>query len=61
MPKDLGERITAISAIMLAFGSLIPTIRDQIPKSPGIVFIEILVYGESITTLLALFHSLLDP
>ena len=40
----LSNRIASISALMIAFVALIPTIRDQIPPNPKIVFIEILVY-----------------
>ncbi len=42
---------------MVAFAALIPTIRNQIPPHPGWIFIEILVYLEAATCLLALFQS----
>jgi len=56
--EDLGNRIQAISGLMIAFAALIPTIRNQIPPHPGWIFIEILVYLEAATCLLALFHSI---
>lgn len=43
---------------MVAFVALIPTIRSQIPPHPGWIFIEILVYLEAVTCILALFHSI---
>lgn len=43
---------------MVAFVALIPTIRSQIPPHPGWIFIEILVYLEAFTCILALFHSI---
>lgn len=42
---------------MVAFVALVPTIRSQIPPHPGWIFIEVLVYLEAATCLLALFHS----
>lgn len=56
--EDLGNRIQGISGLMIAFAALIPTIRNQIPPHPGWIFIEILVYLEAGTCLLALFHSI---
>jgi hypothetical protein len=56
--NTLSDRIASIAALMIAFVALIPTIRDQIPPNPRIVFIEILVYFETLTSLFALIHSL---
>jgi hypothetical protein len=56
--NNLADRIASIAALMIAFVALIPTIRDQIPPNPRIVFIEILVYFETLTSLFALIHSL---
>jgi hypothetical protein len=56
--NTLADRIASIAALMIAFVALIPTIRDQIPPNPRIVFIEILVYFETLTSLFALIHSL---
>lgn len=43
---------------MIAFVALIPTIRAQIPPNPNIVFVEYLVYSETLTSLFALIHSI---
>jgi hypothetical protein len=56
--ENLADRIASIAGLMIAFVALIPTIRDQIPPNPKIVFIEILVYFETLTSLFALIHSL---
>lgn len=56
--ENLADRIASIAALMIAFVALIPTIREQIPPNPKIVFIEILVYMETLTSLFALIHSL---
>jgi len=56
--NSLSDRIASIAALMIAFVALIPTIRDQIPPNPRIVFVEILVYFETLTSLFALIHSL---
>ena len=58
-PSDLGNRIQAIAALMVAFAALIPTIRGQIPPHPGWISIEFVVYLEAATCILALLHSLL--
>lgn len=54
----LADRINSIAGLMIAFVALIPTIRDQLPPTPQLTFIEILVYIESFTSMLALIHSL---
>lgn len=54
----LSDRIAAVATLVLAFAALIPTIRDQIPPNPSITFIEILVYFQTVPTLLAILHSL---
>jgi hypothetical protein len=57
-PEGLSDRIAAIASLALAFIAFIPTIRGQIPPSPNIVFVEILVYLVAGTSLLALGQSL---
>jgi hypothetical protein len=37
--NSMDDRIGSISALMIAFVALIPTIRDEIPPNPKIVFI----------------------
>lgn len=56
--ENLANRIQNIAALMIAFVALIPTIRAQIPPNPNIVFVEILVYLETFTSLMALIDSL---
>lgn len=56
--NGLADRIASIAALMIAFVALIPSIRAQIPPNPKIVFVEILVYFDASTTLLALIHSI---
>lgn len=56
--NNLADRIASVATLMIAFVALIPTIREQIPPSPHIVFIEYLVYLETFTSLLALIDSL---
>jgi len=55
---SMGNRVGSISAIMIAFVALIPTIRENIPPNPRIVFIEILVYLNSLTSLFVLIDSI---
>lgn len=54
---SMGDRVGSISGIMIAFVALIPTIRENIPPSPRIVFIEFLVYMNSLTSLFVLIDS----
>lgn len=55
----MGDRVGSISGIMIAFVALIPTIRENIPPSPRIVFIEILVYLNTLTSVFVLVDSLI--
>ena len=41
---NMADRVGSIASIMVAFVALIPTIRDQIPPNPILVFIEGVVY-----------------
>ena len=43
---------------MIAIVALIPTIRDELPPNPTIVFVEILVYLVTFTSFLTLIHSM---
>ena len=56
--NSLSDRIAAIATLVLAFAALIPTIRSQIPPNPRITLIEILVYLQTLPTLLAIIQSL---
>ena len=42
--NDLGGRIASIATLTLAFIAFIPTINEQIPQTPYIKLIEILIY-----------------
>jgi hypothetical protein len=56
--KNLEDRIAAIATLVLAFAALIPTIRSQIPPNPTITLVEILVYLQTLPTILAIIQSL---
>jgi hypothetical protein len=56
--ETINDRVAAIAAIVFAYIAMIPTIRKQIPPSPDILYVEILVYFQAATTLLALIQSL---
>jgi len=56
--NNLADRVASIASLMIAFVALIPTIRAQIPPNPNIVFVEYLVYSETLTSLFALIHSI---
>jgi hypothetical protein len=36
---NMDDRIGSLSALMIAFVALIPTIREEIPPNPSIVFV----------------------
>lgn len=55
---SLAGRIGAIATLTLAFIAFIPTINDQIPQTPNIKLVEILVYMETIASILCLIQSL---
>lgn len=56
--NDLADRIASIATLMIAIVALIPTIRDELPPNPTIVFVEILVYLVTFTSFLTLIHSM---
>ena len=54
----LSGRIASIATLTLAFIAFIPTINSQIPQTPYVKLIEILIYLETLTTILCLIDSL---
>ena len=47
--------VIVIAGRMIAFAALLPTIRGQLPQSPSITFVELLIYFEAtMTSLLSL-------
>ncbi len=55
---DLHGRIASISVLLIAFVALIPTLREELPPTNNIVFIEGLVYFQTYTCVIALAQSL---
>jgi len=55
---DLYDRIASISILLIAFVALIPTLRNDLPPTTKVVFIEYLVYFQTYTSILALAHSM---
>ena len=55
----MGDRIGSIAGIVIAYVALIPTIRDEIPPNPRMVFIEIVVYFQSLASLFVLLDSVI--
>lgn len=53
----MSDRVAAIASIMLAYIAMIPTVRSQIPPSPKILVVEVLVYSQAFTTIPALVQS----
>lgn len=50
----LGNALQNLGTLLLAFIAFIPTIHEKIPPYPGILLVEVLVYLETFTCLLAL-------
>ncbi len=57
--RVLGGRIENLAALMLAFISVFPVIRNEIPPNPKITYMEILIYLLTGTDLLCLIESVL--
>lgn len=55
---ELAGRIESISVLMIAFVALIPTLREELPPTNTLVFIEYLVYAQTYTCVIALAQSL---
>ena len=53
-----GKRLLNIGALMIAYTALIPTIRSSIPPASQIIFIEIIMYLQSLTTLFSLIETI---
>jgi len=54
---NLKDRIVSISLLLISFVALIPTIREQIPPTPVYTILEVIVFAEALTTMLALIES----
>ena len=55
--NNFNERVAGASMMTLAFVSLIPAVREQIPTGSKMTFIEIMVYIEILVTFLMLIES----
>ncbi len=55
--ENLSDRIGSIIGLMLAFIAYIPTIRSAIPPSSSIVFMEVMVYLQSLASFATFIHS----
>lgn len=56
--NDMSNRDGSLATFLLAYIAFLPTIRDNLPETPKIVFTEILVYIQIIVSLLCFFYSL---
>lgn len=54
----LADRINSLAGLMLAFVALIPVIRDQLPPSPDITLVEVIVYVQTLTTIFCFAESI---
>jgi hypothetical protein len=55
----LAYRLVNIAALAIVYVSLIPIIRSSLPAMPGVTFIEIITYLETLPSLLAIINSML--
>jgi hypothetical protein len=55
----LADRIAVIATLTLAFIAFIPTINEQIPETPYVKLVEILVYIETAANILCLVQSVM--
>lgn len=53
----LADRIGSLSGLMIAFVALIPVIRQELPQSPNVTMVEVLVYMEIFTGILCFIES----
>lgn len=58
--QDIGlaNRIGSLTGLQIAFVALIPVIRSQLPQSPQVTVVEILVYCEIFTGILLFIESI---
>ena len=56
----LAYRLVNVSALMIAYVSMIPVIRKNVPPMPNVALIEVITYAEMVPNLLALIGSMLS-
>ena len=54
---SLGKRIASGAGILLAYIAFLPTIRQRLPPTPSITFLELGVYLSTIPNLLGVIHA----
>ena len=54
----MSNRDASLATFLLAYIAFLPTIRDNLPETPKIVWTEILVYIQIIVSLICFFYSL---
>jgi hypothetical protein len=55
--RSLSGRIASIAVLTLAYIAFIPTIDAQIPQTPSIKLVDILIYMEILASILCLIQS----
>lgn len=56
----LAYRIVNVCSLLIAYVSLIPTLRKSLPPMPSITLVEIITYTSTIPNMLAILHSMLS-
>ena len=56
----LAYRLVNVSSMMIAYVSLVPVIRENLPPMPGITLVEVLTYLCTLPNFLAMVSSLLS-
>ncbi len=56
----LSARIVNVCSLMIAYVSLIPSLRKSLPPMPSITLVEIITYVSTIPNLLALVQSMIN-
>jgi heme/copper-type cytochrome/quinol oxidase subunit 4 len=54
----MSNRDASLATFLLGYIAFLPTIRDNLPETPKIVFTEILVYIQIAVSLICFFYSL---
>jgi len=56
--NDMSNRNASLATFQLAYIAFFPTIRQNLPETPKLVFAEILIYLQALCTIICFIYSL---
>lgn len=58
--NDFPAKISAIATLLIAYTTLLPTVRERMPRTPTITLIDLMLYSVILMSLMVLVRGFID-